>query len=139
MRLNNAASAVAVPLWMVIITAILFIARVILMVNDKSEETKSPLNWLTPKQFAAIKLKPDQLVLYDFSATWCGPCKLMDKTTFRDKNVINELNKRFVLVRVMDPDAATPAADKTEIKHLQQRFEVTAFPEFVAALANGSA
>ena len=42
-------------------------------------------------------------ILLDFSATWCGPCQMMARTTLLDSNVVEKLNS-FVRIKV-DIDA----------------------------------
>lgn len=36
----------------------------------------------------------------DAYASWCGPCKLMEKNVFTDKNVADFYNKNFVNARI---------------------------------------
>jgi len=36
----------------------------------------------------------------DFTADWCAPCKMMDKTTFRDYNVVEYAKKHFIAVQL---------------------------------------
>ncbi len=41
-----------------------------------------------------------KLLMVDFYATWCLPCKWMDQTTFNDRKVSNELKSNYVSIKV---------------------------------------
>lgn len=38
----------------------------------------------------------DKLIFLDMTATWCKPCKEMEKTTFTDESVINYFSEHFL-------------------------------------------
>ncbi len=40
--------------------------------------------------------KQNKIVFVDVYTTWCGPCKWMEKNTFRDKKVSDYFNRSFV-------------------------------------------
>jgi tetratricopeptide (TPR) repeat protein/thiol-disulfide isomerase/thioredoxin len=69
-------------------------------------------------------------VLVDVYAVWCGPCKLMDRTTFSDPAVGAWVGANFVAVK-MD-------AERGEGRRLAQRYMVTSFPTILFLDAKGN-
>ena len=58
----------------------------------------------------AILIAYPTLIFVDAYASWCGPCKLMDKKTFHNSDVADYFNANFVNLKIMieDSQSATP-------------------------------
>lgn len=57
------------------------------------------VNWMTMDEaLAAQKVKPKKIFM-DVYTTWCGPCIMLDRNTFSDKNVIAYLNEYYYPVK----------------------------------------
>ena len=57
------------------------------------------IEWMTMNEaLEAQKQKPKKIMM-DAYTDWCGPCKLLDKNTFHNKDVVEYVNKNFYAVK----------------------------------------
>ena len=87
------------------------------------------IKWRAPEGAASAAAGERRPILYDFSATWCEPCKEMDRRVFSSAEVAGFINDNFVPVRVADEDQ-TPAADAA-----RNEYRVASLPTLLVAHA----
>jgi thioredoxin-related protein len=58
------------------------------------------ITWLTIEQVQVAMKKEPRKVLMDVYTDWCGWCKVMDRETFSNKEVIKYLNTNFYAVKL---------------------------------------
>lgn len=75
-------------------------------------------------------------LLYDFTAEWCPPCRVMEREVFADESAARTIETSFVPVRVLDR-VREEGRNPPDVAALQARFGVTAFPTLVVVSAHG--
>lgn len=96
---------------------------------------------LTWKQVLQKAKEENKYIFVDCYATWCGPCKYMDKSVYPLENVGNYYNDKFISVKVqMD----TSKLDNDFIKGwyadanmIKSKYKVAAFPTYLFFSPNG--
>ena len=60
---------------------------------------QSEVNWIHFEELEAKMEKEPRKVLVDVYTKWCGPCKMMMKSTFQDEKVVNYINENYYAVK----------------------------------------
>lgn len=115
---------------LIVTVSILAFAWVIRSIVAQGDDSlgKASIAWRAECQAALAEAKRDgKLVVADFHATWCGPCKMMDGTTFQDERVAARL-AGFVPLKI-DVDAQ---------RDLAAKYGITGMPTLAVLDADGS-
>lgn len=122
-------------LW-VLLAAALF--RIVTTVTDKGQDGPGAglVKWTAPETAVAAARSSGKPILYDFTAEWCAPCKMLDRDGWADARVAALVNESFVPARVVDR-SREDGKNAPWIDELQQRYRVNAFPTLVIAAPDG--
>jgi thioredoxin-related protein len=77
-----------------ILIIIVFISYPFLSIAQDKE-----INWMTMNEALAEQVKNPKKIMMDAYTNWCGPCKLLDKKTFRNADVVKYVNENYYAVK----------------------------------------
>ena len=128
----------ATPRALLILAAALLVLRVATGVREHAHPPAAveKVAWRPIAEGEAIARAGGRPILYDFTAEWCAPCRLLGHEVFADPHSAEWINRSFVPVRVLDrtrEEGRNPAAVDT----LQRRYHVQAFPTLVVVPPRG--
>lgn len=78
----------------------------------------------------AEALENDQLIFIDAHTSWCGPCKKMAATSFKDPKVAELYNEKFINLKIdCEKDADGP--------EISRMYKIKAYPTLLIIDGNG--
>lgn len=57
------------------------------------------INWVSFEEALELQKKEPRKIMVDMYTVWCGPCKMLDKNTFQNKDVVAYVNKHYYAVK----------------------------------------
>ena len=60
---------------------------------------KEKINWMSLEDALAAQAKEPKKIIMDVYTKWCGPCKMLDKNTFRNPDVVQYVNDHYYAVK----------------------------------------
>ncbi|MBD0832496.1 thioredoxin family protein [Aestuariibaculum sediminum] len=105
------------------------------------------INWVTLEQALELQKKTPKKIMMDVYTSWCGPCKMLDKNTFHNADVVDYVNKHYYAVKFdaegneevnykgktfANPGYKPELANRRNSPHeLTRYFQVSAYPTIV--------
>lgn len=57
------------------------------------------IKWMSMDEALAAQKKKAKPIFMDVYTDWCGPCKMLDKNTFHDAEVVKYINENYYAVK----------------------------------------
>jgi thioredoxin-related protein len=64
-----------------------------------AQVSNTEIDWKNFEQVEKLMEKEPRKVLIDVYTSWCGPCKMMNNTTFKDPDVVKYINKHYYAIK----------------------------------------
>lgn len=74
------------------------IIAIVLFVGTLSVQAQE-INWITLDEALELQKKTPKKIFMDIYTNWCGPCKALDRNTFKNKDVVAYINKNYYAVK----------------------------------------
>lgn len=99
--------------------------------NDEKANIETQVNFIENSWTNAVEKakKEHKYIFVDAYAVWCGPCKLLKATTFKDSKVAEYFNKNFVNLSL--------DMEKGEGVKLSEKWEIEAYPTLLIVDTEG--
>ncbi len=76
-----------------------FILVIFIVVGVSQVQAQEKIYWISMNEALAAQEEVPKKIIMDVYTKWCGPCKLMDKKTFSNKDVIQFINENYYAVK----------------------------------------
>lgn len=74
---------------------LLFLLTFLLCLSTQAQE----IQWISMNEALEAQKKEPKKIFMDVYTDWCGPCKLLDKKTFHNKDVVSYVNENYYAVK----------------------------------------
>ena len=121
----------------ILITALILLATTVAKPSDNPADhtanKNSGIQFHKGSWHEALKLAKaeSKLIFLDLYATWCGPCKMLDKNTFPNENVGDFFNQNFINVQL--------DGEKGEGLLLARQYQIKGYPTLLFIDGTGKA
>jgi thioredoxin-related protein len=130
---------------------IVFLLTLTLMVSATYAQ-KQKINWMSLEEALAAQVNEPRKIMMDVYTTWCGPCKMLDKNTFQNPDVVEYVNQNYYAVKFnaegeetvkyKDLEFTNPQFDpnrqgRNAQHELAQALKINAYPTIVFFNENG--
>ena len=103
---------------------------IIILAISGFNNPEDKVKWVTLDQAQELAQDSSKAIIIDFTASWCGWCKVMDKNTFSDSEVASYMNENFYAVR-LDYDSTEKLdffGEELTARELGSKFRVPGLP-----------
>ncbi|MFT6126091.1 thioredoxin family protein [Candidatus Marifrigoribacter sp. Uisw_064] len=76
-----------------------FLLLAIILLGLTQVNAQDKIKWMSMNDALAAQKEHPKKIFMDVYTVWCGPCKMLDKNTFSDKNVIKFINENYYAVK----------------------------------------
>ncbi|WP_299520055.1 thioredoxin fold domain-containing protein [Winogradskyella sp.] len=67
--------------------------------QNPDEAFEKEINWVTIEEAIELQKNTPKKIIMDAYTSWCGPCKMLDKHTFHNPDVVDYINEHFYAVK----------------------------------------
>jgi len=118
---------------LIVLLSLSFLSFLFIQEDRPKNQASSKIQWVSIDQAQELVKKEPRKVFVDVYTLWCGPCKLMDRTTFTDQNIVEYVNQHYYAVKLNaeSTNKISYNGKETTEKELAKIFKVIGYPTII--------